>query len=138
MPTGVTKIISPRRAGQGHGDILSAFVLACWQTKDGEPGWLKAMGAVQARGGKVFDSKRLEKHREKHGVDEHQFQVNAPMYGAGIGREWEYLHGDVPGRAVWSVGDWEPKFDPPSCERELRPHVMAWWKDIYGPGFPAR
>lgn len=28
---GRTKIVSPRRAGGGHGDLVSAVVLACWQ-----------------------------------------------------------------------------------------------------------
>ncbi len=33
MPRGITKITSPRRAGSGHGDIVSALVLACWAVR---------------------------------------------------------------------------------------------------------
>ncbi len=36
LPGGGTKISSPRRMGAGHGDIVSALVLACWQTHEGE------------------------------------------------------------------------------------------------------
>ncbi|HEY6460548.1 MAG TPA: hypothetical protein VIY73_10375 [Polyangiaceae bacterium] len=35
LPGGKTKITSPRRAGSGHGDIVSAVVLACWALRDG-------------------------------------------------------------------------------------------------------
>jgi hypothetical protein len=35
MPGGGTKITSPRRAGMGHGDILSALVLAAWMAASG-------------------------------------------------------------------------------------------------------
>jgi len=34
LPGGGTRISSPRRAGQGHGDILSAVVLACFECRD--------------------------------------------------------------------------------------------------------
>ena len=34
LPGGGTRISSPRRAGQGHGDIVSALVLACFEARD--------------------------------------------------------------------------------------------------------
>jgi len=34
MDRGLTKISSPRRAGQGHGDVVSALVAACWALRE--------------------------------------------------------------------------------------------------------
>jgi hypothetical protein len=36
QPGGGTKITSPRRMGQAHGDVVSALVLACWHAKESE------------------------------------------------------------------------------------------------------
>jgi hypothetical protein len=49
---GLVRISSPRRAGQGHGDIVSALVLACWAAREGssEPEWIRAMSALRAGG----------------------------------------------------------------------------------------
>jgi hypothetical protein len=33
LPGGGTRISSPRRAGQGHGDIVSALVLGVWRAR---------------------------------------------------------------------------------------------------------
>ena len=50
LPGGGTKITSPRRMGAGHGDIVSALVLACWAAKDdGLPQWATPAGAAGMR-----------------------------------------------------------------------------------------
>jgi hypothetical protein len=44
VPGGGTRISSPRRMGQAHGDVVSALVLACWSARhdSDEPEWIKA------------------------------------------------------------------------------------------------
>ena len=50
LPGGGTKITSPRRMGQAHGDIVSALVLACWQAREGDAsgGWFSLSPQEQA------------------------------------------------------------------------------------------
>lgn len=52
MSGGGTKITSPRRMGQAHGDIVSALVLACWAARDGEglPAWASTAFVENAPG----------------------------------------------------------------------------------------
>ena len=49
---GGTKITSPRRMGQGHGDIVSALVLGCWAAREGGgalPVWARPGFSTGAR-----------------------------------------------------------------------------------------
>jgi hypothetical protein len=53
LPGGGTKITSPRRMGQGHGDIVSSLVLGCWALReDALPSWISAMTRWRAAGAK--------------------------------------------------------------------------------------
>ena len=54
MPGGWTKITSPRRAGGGHGDVVSALVLAVWAVRSGGGNMVAAMTALAASGGSFF------------------------------------------------------------------------------------
>ncbi|HSY20681.1 MAG TPA: hypothetical protein VK841_01120 [Polyangiaceae bacterium] len=52
LPGGGTRITSPRRMGQAHGDIVSALVLACWAAREDNsaPSWATALEGWAKRG----------------------------------------------------------------------------------------
>jgi hypothetical protein len=54
LPGGGVRITSPRRMGHGHGDIVSALVLACWAGRAAAVPWLSAMNVLMRRGGDLF------------------------------------------------------------------------------------
>jgi hypothetical protein len=58
LPGGLTRITSPRRVGQAHGDIVSALVLACWSAKDASSmvGWCGLTDAQRANALEAFGS----------------------------------------------------------------------------------
>jgi hypothetical protein len=64
LPLKGVRISSPRRAGSGHGDIVSAFALACWAAReDGTPEWVRAMDALREGNGAVGTKPPLSANR---------------------------------------------------------------------------
>jgi hypothetical protein len=124
LPGGGTRITSPRRMGAGHGDIVSALVLACWAARSVTPPWVRAMSVIENRGGRIFPSAPTT-------WDDVSVQESRDLFGETVSLE---IAG-VAGRAVFEYGDREPRFSVSVVNDEaFKTKVRNWWKNRYGDG----
>ncbi len=110
LPGGKTRITSPRRAGSGHGDVVSALVLACWAVRvDAElsanrQAWrAKAERIAHTLALHDGDPRALaiEEAKERQRLeDARAATISNPEWQKKAAEEWEAARKN-PGRGAW-------------------------------------